>query len=78
MIKKIDLKSVVWKEGMKTESFNKKSNEVMVLLLEQLKEVNSKLSKFLKLVPEESLKEYKNHEQIKKAYHDALSLHPHE
>ncbi|MBI2057438.1 MAG: hypothetical protein HYT63_00415 [Candidatus Yanofskybacteria bacterium] len=63
---------------MKTESFNKKSNEVMILLLEQLKEVNNKLSRFFKLIPEESLKGYKNREQIKKAHRNALDLYPYE
>ena len=41
-------------------------------ILQEVKLIRSQLQKFLVLIPEESLKEYKNEIQIKKAYLRAL------
>lgn len=41
-------------------------------ILKELKLIRNQLQKFLVLIPEESLKEYKNQASIKKAYLSAL------
>jgi hypothetical protein len=55
---------------------NKKQNEILRVLLEELKIIKSQLEKLLLLIPEESLKEYKNSAQIKKDYLRALKTFP--
>jgi len=56
-----------------------KSNKKVVTLneiLKEIQEVKSFLKKLLLVIPEESLKEYQNKENIKKAYLDALKHYP--
>ena len=45
-------------------------------ILKELRLIKDQLQKFLVLIPEESLKEYKNEIQIKKAYPKALKKYP--
>jgi hypothetical protein len=45
-------------------------------LLEELKEIKTYLRKVLLIIPEESLREYKNTSRIKKSYLKALKLLP--
>lgn len=56
-----------------------KSNKKVVTLneiLKEIQEVKSFLKKLLLVIPEESLKEYQNKENIKKAYLKALKHYP--
>ena len=56
-----------------------KSNKKVVTLneiLKEIQEVKSFLKKLLLVIPEESLKEYQNKENIKKAYLEALKHYP--
>lgn len=61
---------------MVTKITNKKQDKMLQLLLEELKAIKSQLEKLLLVIPEESLKEYKNSSQIKKAYLKALRVFP--
>lgn len=49
-----------------------KGNKSLQPLLEELKEVKYYLKKLLTIIPQESLKEYKNSSAIKRAYLDSL------
>jgi vacuolar-type H+-ATPase subunit F/Vma7 len=53
-----------------------KKEKSMEALLKELREINKNLKKFLLMIPEESLKEYKNISQIKKAFAKATKLYP--
>ena len=56
-----------------------KSNKKAVTLneiLKEIQEVKSFLKKLLLVIPEESLKEYQNKENIKKAYLEAFKHYP--
>lgn len=53
-----------------------KQNRVFQTLLEELKAIRNQLEKLLVLIPEESLKDYKNSSQIKKSYLKAIKLFP--
>lgn len=53
-----------------------KENKIIRPLLEELKEIKTYLRKVLLIIPEESLKEYKNIHRIKKDYFKALKLFP--
>jgi len=56
-----------------------KSNKKVVTLneiLKEIQEVKSFLKKLLLVIPEESLKEYQNKENIKKAYLEAFKHYP--
>jgi len=55
---------------------DKDQNKVLQLLLEELKVIKNQLDKLLLVIPKESLKEYKNSSQIKKAYLKALKVFP--
>lgn len=60
---------------MATQTIFKKE-KTMENLLRELKEINKSLKKFLLIIPEENLKEYKNSAEIKRAFVKALKLHP--
>lgn len=53
-----------------------KENKTIGLLLEELKEIKTYLQKVLLIIPEESLKGYKNPIPIKSAYLKALKSFP--
>jgi vacuolar-type H+-ATPase subunit F/Vma7 len=53
-----------------------KKEKSIEALLKELREINKNLRKFLLIIPEESLKEYKNISQIKKAFEKATRLYP--
>jgi vacuolar-type H+-ATPase subunit F/Vma7 len=53
-----------------------KKEKSIEALLKELREINKNLKKFLLIIPEESLKEYKNVSQIKKAFKKATRLYP--
>jgi hypothetical protein len=53
-----------------------KKGKSIEALLKELREINKNLKKFLLIIPEESLKEYKNVSQIKKAFEKATRLYP--
>jgi len=44
--------------------------------LRELREINKNLKRFLLIIPEESLKEYKNSSEIKRAFAKAVKLYP--
>lgn len=52
---------------------DQKQNKVIKDVFTELRFIKNQLAKLLLLIPEESLKEYKNAEQIKKDYLDALN-----
>jgi hypothetical protein len=53
-----------------------KREKSIVRILRELREINKNLKKFLLIIPEESLKEYKNAFQIKRAFGRAMKLYP--
>ena len=53
-----------------------KRDKSVEALLKELREINKNLKKFLLIIPEESLKEYKNAFQIKRAFGRATKLYP--
>ncbi len=57
-------------------TINKKSNKLLEPLLKELTEIKKYLRKLLLIIPEESLKEYKNSAKIKKAYQKAIKAFP--
>jgi len=60
---------------MANQTIAKKEKSIEALLKE-LKEINKNLKKFLLIIPEESLKEYKDVSQIKKAFEKATKSFP--
>lgn len=60
---------------MANQTITKKEKSIE-LLLRELEEVNKNLKKLLLLIPEESLKEYKNISEIKKAFLKAVKIYP--
>ena len=44
--------------------------------LRELREINKNLKRFLLIIPEESLKEYKKTSEIKRAFAKAVKLYP--
>lgn len=61
---------------MAKQTTTKKENKSLQSLLKELKEIRYFLQKLLIIIPEESLKEYKNASEIKKAYLRALKSFP--
>lgn len=61
---------------MTTKIIIKKQNTVLETLLDEVRTIKNQLGKLLLLIPEESLREYKNTSQIKKAYLKALKSFP--
>jgi vacuolar-type H+-ATPase subunit F/Vma7 len=53
-----------------------KREKSIVRILRELREINKNLRKLLLIIPEESLNEYKNAPQIKKALGRAVKLYP--
>ena len=53
-----------------------KKEKLTELLLKELREINKNLKKFILLIPQESLKEYKKPSEIKKAFSKAVKLYP--
>lgn len=54
----------------------KKQNILLETLVDELKEVKKQLRQFLVFLPAENLKGYKNAQQIKKAYLEAIKAFP--
>lgn len=54
----------------------KKEQKSIKLVHQELLEIKKYLKKFLLIIPEESLKEYKNSSQIKKTYQKAVKTFP--
>ena len=50
----------------------KKSQVTLDIILEELKGIKAQVQRFVSLIPEESIKEYKNAAQIRKAYLEAM------
>ena len=61
---------------MSTETMIKKQNIALETILKELRTIRNQLKRLLLLIPEESLKEYKNSSQIKKAYLKATKVFP--
>ncbi|KPJ56556.1 hypothetical protein AMJ49_04575 [Parcubacteria bacterium DG_74_2] len=61
---------------MVTKTTNRNQTKISEAILKELKIIKSQLEKFLLLIPEESLKEYKNVDQIRKAYLKTLKNFP--
>ena len=57
---------------MATQILTGKQDKILKTLLEEVLVIKNQLAKFLLLIPEESLKGYKNSPQIKKAYFKVL------
>jgi len=53
-----------------------KRKESIGRILRELREINKNLRKLLLIIPEESLNEYENASQIKKAFGRAVKLYP--
>jgi vacuolar-type H+-ATPase subunit F/Vma7 len=53
-----------------------KKEESIVKILRELREINKNLRKLLLIIPEESLNEYEDASQIKKALRRAVKLYP--
>jgi len=54
----------------------KKTQATLETILEELQDIKSKIQKFVLLIPEESLKGYKNATQVRKAYMKATKDFP--
>lgn len=54
----------------------KKQNNILKPILEELETINANLKKLLLIIPEETLKEYKNPTQIKSSYLKAIKSFP--
>ena len=54
----------------------KKAQVTLEIILEELKDIKEQVQKFVLLIPEESIKEYKNAAQIRKAYMKATKDFP--
>lgn len=50
----------------------KKAQVTLDIILEELKGIKEQVQKFVSLIPEESIKEYKNAAQIRKSYMKAM------
>lgn len=61
---------------MPVKTLTRKQNNISKDVLEELKIIRTYLEKLLFLIPEESLKEYKNSKEIKKSYIKALRKFP--
>ena len=61
---------------MANQTTGKKQKEIFKSILEELKKTNAYLKKLLVIIPEESLKEYKNSSQIKNSYLKAIRTYP--
>ncbi len=61
---------------MVTKIDSQKQNKDMKDVFAELKSIKNQLAKLLFLIPEESLKGYKNTNQIKKDYLEALNNFP--
>lgn len=53
-----------------------KKEKITEAILREIREINKNLKKFLLIIPEENLKEYKNSTEIKKAFAKAVKLYP--
>jgi vacuolar-type H+-ATPase subunit F/Vma7 len=53
-----------------------KREKSIVRILRELREINKNLRKLLLIIPEESLNEYEDASQIKKAFGRAVKLYP--
>lgn len=54
---------------------NQRQIELMTHLLRELRDVKTKLAKLLSIIPEESISEYKNQTEIKRAYLEAIKIY---
>ncbi len=61
---------------MAVQTATKKQNITLKDIATDLQYIKSQLGKIMFLIPEESLKEYKNQSQVKKAYLKALKKFP--
>lgn len=61
---------------MVNETITKKQDNALDSLLKELRDIKNQLGKLLFLIPEESVKEYENYKQIKKAYFQAAKKFP--
>jgi len=61
---------------MTNQTTTKEEKQSLQPLLKELREVKHYLKKLLLIIPEESLKDYKNSSEIKKSYLKALKSFP--
>ena len=61
---------------MAVETIIKKQSKALKTILDEVKIIKNQLEKFMFLIPEESIKEYKNSAQIKRAYLKTIKLFP--
>jgi hypothetical protein len=61
---------------MITKTNTQKQNKTLRAVLKELQTIKTQLKKLLILIPEESLKDYSNSVQIKKAFLKALKKFP--
>jgi hypothetical protein len=53
-----------------------KKEESIIKILKELREINKNLRKLLLIIPQESLNEYEDASQIKKAFRRSVKLYP--
>ena len=53
-----------------------KKEESIIKILKELREINENLRKLLLIIPEESLNEYEDASQLKKAFGRSVKLYP--
>jgi len=61
---------------MDTKTITQKENKTLEMILKELQVIKTQLEKLLIFIPEESLKNYKNATQIKKAFLGAIKKFP--
>jgi hypothetical protein len=61
---------------MATKTNGRKQNKIFETILTELQIIKTQLEKFILLIPEENLKNYKNYRQIKKNFLKALKTFP--
>jgi vacuolar-type H+-ATPase subunit F/Vma7 len=61
---------------MTNQIFTTKDKKSIERILKELREINKNLRKLLLIIPEESLNEYEDASQIKKAFGRSVKLYP--
>ena len=60
---------------MAVQTFSKKSNKSLEIVLEELRDIKEKISKLVLSVPEESLRDYEKPSDIRRAFLRASAKH---
>jgi len=68
--------TLCYNKNMANQILTTKDKKSIERILKELREINKNLRKLLLIIPEESLNEYENASQIKKAFGRAVKLYP--